>query len=652
MSENYNVAVKLSLVENVSRGLLSMAGRFAAVNRQADLMQAKLSALKSQVAMGAGMIGAGAVIAAPFLVAINQAGKLQQQLKGVQLATHATDAQMEMFRKTVDQVALGTTFTNVQIANMGKKLATANSFSPDQIQRLMPSFANFAMAQSIIKGTGIEKSTDQAIKLAEVTGHFTPETIQPTLDAFNKLSLVMPGTIDQVLAAFVYADTTMKNVMGVSDNTTLLMVAFLQRMGIQGGRAGRGLLALVTRTLPQVFGSGLFPNQNAQMKLREMGLLNAQGQSDVFTAGKFDPMKFFEHLSLYTKQLFQQFSPEVARSRYMAAIQNTFGTMGGRIATAFANENAMKALLDMAKSFANMPNLDQTVEALNDLFNKQLPQAQAGITSLFATLGYALLPAATDALKGFNTILARAILFIHDNQTTVAIFSKAILGIAGLSILGGTLLIVRAGLMGLLIPLQLFGGAIGLLSATSGLALAPILGIGAALGLAAVGAYKAAETISGMSWSDFTNGVKTSLALVNFMFDGLFTSIENEIKGLLGIKVANDPRTDIVDNQDAYYRRIALQYPNSPDARAYRGSHKMPLVDSTLPSRGNKGSTLNGSGTVKQPIHVSVNLDGRKVGHAVAEHISHEGFNVPSAGSAFDPTLSPMPTMNNNIGMR
>jgi TP901 family phage tail tape measure protein len=487
MNEDYTVAIKLSLINDVSKGLVSMAAQFSVLQKQADIFKAKLAAIRSTAIMGGMLLGAGAAMAAPLILATKMAGNLQQELVNIQLATHASNKEMENFRSTVEQT--GTIFTSVQVARIGKMLAMSGSFSMKDLSSLTQQFAQFATVQKQLKGTDYEKSTEMGIKLAEITGHFDPNSMKASLDAFTKLSLLMPGSVDKVLKAFSYAEGTMKNVMGVSDEDTMLMVAMLQRMGIQGTRTGSQLLAMVSRTIPQVMGSGLWEGKSA-IALKSMGLLDAGGKADVFTNGKFDTYKFFGKISNYVAREFQTHDEKTARNDIMQNFQFAWGTTGSRLASLFTTKQGLGQLAEIQKQYTMNPDLNKTYEKLKDTFNVQLSEATANISTMFTELGMSILPMATGALKYFNTKIMEFTAYLKSHQSTVEFFEKTILTIAGLTAAGGTLLLFKAALSGLLIPLQMMTTTIPAL-ATGMLALSsPAWLVIGAIGAISVGLYE------------------------------------------------------------------------------------------------------------------------------------------------------------------
>ena len=602
METDYSVAVKLSLVENVSRGLLSMGGKFATLNAQADVFQAKLNGLKHQLAVGAGMIAFGSAMVAPLLMATSQAGKLQNQLRMVQIATAATQDQMKDFHASISNTALGSIFNVTDVATIAKTLATAGNFNIQQVQGLLPQFVQYAQVQNLLKGTKYDKSVDQAIKLAEITGNFDPESVGKSLNALNKLSFVMPGSVDKVLSAFKYMEGTMKRIMGVSDDQSLMLVAFLQRMGMEGTRAGTQIVNFVARTIPGVFGSGLWQGKSLP-NLQAMGMLGANGVPNMFTNGKVDPLKLFHNLGNFILRDFAKLPEANARTDIERKFVQTFGATGTRIASILTSPIAIKQFQEIQEAYKRVPNLDTLNENMQDLLSVQLPEAFQGLKTVFTDLGYALLPTAVSGLKSFNSLLKSIDQWINAHQHTVAIIEKGILAFSGMLIIGGLLTVVRVGLMGLIIPLQLLGLPITLV----------IAGV-TALGVAIYEIYKHWDFLKAkfMSFITTFKPIEIAISLLN----KAFTAMGNTITRIVNLVPASWTNNNGVNHkapQNLLFDNVAKtnHLSNWTLADIFRSTARQTILPG-LRAQQKSSNTM-------QPIHVHVNVDGRKVSACCCE---------------------------------
>jgi TP901 family phage tail tape measure protein len=650
-SEDYSVGIKLSLVENVSRGLLAMGERFALLNKQADVFQARLASLRSQIATGAGLVGFGALIAAPILGAVNQASKLQQQLSFIQEKTKSNTDEMYKFRGAVEDIAGTTGFTSTQIATSAKTLTLGLNATLAQIQDVLPMFSEFAAVQLKMKNTPIQTSVTQALQLVHLTGEKTdPKSIKENLDLLSKISLIMPGDITKVLNAEKYAQGTLGNLLGVSPQQSMLLFAALNRMGIEGTRAGSQLLSAINRSMGKgILWAGLLPGKSGE-NLEKIGLTK-NNIPQFLNNGKFDTQKWLSILGNFVNKEYATKKPNVATGEIATIFAQTLATTGTRIAAALSTTEGRKQLEELNKSFDKMPVLSEQFKQLNTLLSMQVSRSLSNLNSLFTELGYALLPDATDVMGVFADKIRDLTLYVHSHQGTVALIEKLVLGFSAFLILGGTFIMLRAALVGLFIPIQLLITylpmvASGILAINIPMLL--IVGSIVLLGVALYELYK--------HW----DVVKVKIKQLGEVFSYLAHSIESLYKSAtswLHTFSASHPKTTKVANTIGEVGSFLLNPASKLESLFNFGRNLIKSPSTTLPhiimpSPPIKNIAANHLPLNKaQPIHVHINMDGRKVAHAVATHIADSASHVPNGSSQFDTSLGPMPTIANSYGI-
>lgn len=662
--ENYTVAVKLSLVENVSKGLVAIAGQFATLNQAAELFNDQLSNLKSQIALGASITRMGASIATPLLNAAIQGGRLEQQMRLVQITTRATIGEMESLHKKISDVAMGSIFDVTTVATIARVLATAGNFTPKALEALVPKFTNYAQTQKLVKGTSYETSVDQAIKLAEITGNFSPNAIQGSLNALNKLSLLMPGSVDKVLGAFKYMQGTMKNVMGMSDENSLTLVAFMQRMGIEGTKAGSQLLAFMTRAIPQVFGSGLWEGKSLE-SLSKMGMLDERGVPKMFTDGKADPMKLFKGISDYVAKTMGRLPEDQARSEIMKTLAQTFGVNGTRQAAMFINNDAMAMYGEIQKLYKSFPNLDELMNRTSNIFVAQFQQAGSGMSTLFQNLGLTVLPQVTFQLRIFNEVLKHLDDWIVSHKNAVAMIGVGMEVLAAALVLGGSFMLLRAGFTSLMIPFRIltvlvttlipaFTASLTALSIPMVLTTAAVIACGFAL-------YKLYQ-----NWEDINNYIQGTFIFIFLKnaFYGLsyvvyhalhpLQTMIDMIKSIGDYFTAPLPKPKggadflglpLNGGEDKFWSVVAPGVGRGAGAGSF--GNVRPSQSSNVNQTVNVNGGAQGGMAQNQPIHIQLNLDGKKISSSVMNHVVRQATNVPSSGSQFDGNLSLVPTIVN-----
>jgi hypothetical protein len=502
--ENYQVAVRISLVNHVSGALALMTGQFAATDKAAALLQKRLTSIQMMAKGGAYLLGGAGALAAPFIFAIDKAAELQKQMIAIQLATRGTATEMNNMRSAIEGVASKTIFSNIDVAKMGKQIATGTGLSAQGVTSLLPIFGQFADVQTLMKGTGYQESTNTLIRLAHLANHYDAPGVAKYADLLTKASFVVPGGLGEVAHGLQYFQGVAKNTLGMSDDDTVLAVALANRMGIKGSRGGTALTAAITRTIPGIFGSGLLKGKSFEA-LSAMGMVDGSGHAKVFKDGKFDMMTWMGLMGEYVQKEFASHPEAIARQDIMKNFQHAYGVNGSRLGSTFSTGQALEQWQQIGAQF----QLGGGAEAMQKRFAdesvaQQWINAKTNFISAMTEMGITLLPMASRALKALNSELAKVINWIMKHQEATKTLAKAFLVLSATMAFSGTVLILTAAFRGLFLALQfsavgavaplarlvaglggLSGGAgalaLGLAGRTAGLGLA----VGAGVGLGA-----------------------------------------------------------------------------------------------------------------------------------------------------------------------
>ena len=621
MFENYTVAVRIALVNHVSAGLLMLTKQFAQTDAAAAALQKRIDGIKATAMKGAFMVGGGAAMAAPFLYAIDKAAELQKQMLGIQVASRGTTDEMNSMRMAIEKIASQTVFSNIDVAKMGKLVATGTGLGAQDVTKLLPEYARFADVQYIMKGTGYDESVKDAIRLAHTAQHYDPESLRKYLDLLTKASFLVPGSLGEVGHALKYSQGIAKTALGVDDEQMVLMTALLNRLGFAGSRGGTNLIAAMTRTIPGIFGSGLLTGKSGEA-LKAMGFVDGKGHANVFNKeGKFDSFLWMGRLGEYVAREFAKNPDAIARQDIMKNFQDAFGAQGARVASLMSDPQAMDQLRKIGEAFQGYGGVQAIQEKFaNESTSQQWMNAKTNFVSAMTELGYTLLPMATGALTKLNTVLGATIEFITKHQTAVKFLAYAFLGLAGAMMFGGTVLLLKAAFEGLALALGFarIGGARGIaMLATNITSMATAFGVfkmAAAVFMAAYLGWQVGGALKNSIDERLTaqNGGKpTTLGTLyydrmhnadgSFRWKGIF-STENPAEAQ---KRIDDQRAGVTPSRPAAWPSI------------------LPAATQTVMPR-----------ATQQTVQVTtqINMDGRRVAEAVTQHQSHEA-NRPLAGA-------------------
>ena len=481
MFENYSVAVAIRLTNHVSAGLLLISQQFAATDAAAAKFQKSLNSIQSMAKGGAYLLGGGLALAAPFIFAIDKAAELQKQMIAIQLATRGTTGEMDRMRSAIEGIASQTVFSNIDIAKMGKLIATGTGLSASGVTGLLPVVGKLADVQTLMKGTPYEQTTNTLVRLAHLAGHYDAGSLGKYADLLNKASLIVPGGLGEVANALQYSQGIGKNALGIDDENMILMSALLNRMGLKGSRGGTNLIAAMSRTIPGIFGSGLLKGKSNEA-LSAMGMIDSHGHSKAFTNGKFDAFTWMGLMSEYVQREFASHPEAIARQDIMKNFQHAFGVQGGRVASLLSSRQAIEQFRQIGGTFAEMGGVESMQHTFADQsVAQQWMNAKTNFMSALTELGMTLLPMASKALKALNIELAKVIEWITKHQQATKLLAEGFLALSGVMMLGGVSLLTTAGVRGLFLMAQGMGAvftSLGTLGAVLG-GLSAVLGAGA-----------------------------------------------------------------------------------------------------------------------------------------------------------------------------
>lgn len=418
----------------------------------------------SQLRLGnnAAMFGAGAGIAG-MTVAVSEAANLQRQLSLIQIATGASNTQMERMRQLAYEVSNATAQSVSQSAQVIGVMASSGI---NQIQQLNHDFvmsvAKFADVQYLKSGgkVSFDEAAKQAIQLAHLYRAYTPQQISPILDDVTKLSFMMPDTLNRYLTQAGYYVPLFRR-FGVPQQESLVLGAFMDRMGLGRGKGGTALQNFLTHMT-----SGLQMSTHAQSGMHDalvqLGILRANGAENprIF---RYDPKTGHSVIDIFAalqtindsidKQTAHMTGPEkAAKERQMIGmIQHAFGIQGARFGY-LGDETGLKQLLGMLKQLPKMPGVNRAQGTLMGNLSGEFQRSVSNLTSVMTELGY---PWLDDLSKFFSNLADDA----HNFQVFLHAHKDIDKAIGGVVATGTTMLAARAGLGTLVLAIRGLGRA-------------------------------------------------------------------------------------------------------------------------------------------------------------------------------------------------
>ncbi|HEB2010347.1 TPA: hypothetical protein ACJIWH_004625 [Yersinia enterocolitica] len=696
--EAYKVAVKLSLSENITQGLMAISGRFAGVNRDAEMFRSKLETIGKMTLAGGALVGVGYVITKGLdatIKAANDLVKAQNDFKTLNL-TAQENASVNSSAQIVSHQVLGTTIAgNIRLI---QDLHTALGDLHHSIE-LAPMFAKY---ESTIRMALGEHATDGMVNAAARAlehrgGNVVnnPKEFQKELEWMSQVQLASKGRVNpkDFLSAsqsgkmaytlldpkYLYGGFAgLMSMNGGFQSGTALMTSFSSLIGGHMDKKAKGFLADIG-----MYDEGV---SKARMKLMANAMKGMNpGEKAIYMQSLGGESLLSGGLSAEYVKMFA--NPDQLAAVMASKIRARFGnsltdTEVAEIIAKNFNRNTGNFLgqhVLNATKFAKDSAIFRHAQDFNSAYDTYLNSPDGAAAALSASwmnvkavLGIELIPTLTNVTLGLAHFMDKVSKFAEDNPwaTKIAIYSAT--AVAGLALLSGGILLLGATIMAARLV-----GSLGVVSSFATLLGGPVVWAIVAATAAGVLLYKNWDQIKpaakqmgkDFSWIIATiwdrvkevgvyiknwsiwNGVQNALddfsSKVASGFDSLFNKVISLLNKIPGVNIQpGNPDGPKPNNSP-----IILPPTNTPKTPSEKYAEAMQQQGKSSKPMGmaeGMAGMYRDSNTPKipikqnQPIQVNstINLDGKPIARVVTKHQSQEAAKPPTSTSAFDSTRS------------
>jgi hypothetical protein len=604
MFEAYSVGIRLKLLDGVSTGLVALAGQFQSLNRHVSTTRTGLSDIEKQLAKlkllgvaGGAMVGVGAFGLSLFRGPLEEAKQFQTEAARFASLGFGDKVNADAVKFATGMKTFGTS-ARENLTLVSDAMAVFKNLEHSEMAA--PIMAKMKFANEAVFGSGGKANESKFMDMLKVIefrrGLSSPQEFESQANFVQKVISGSRNRVDatQLLQALKTGGVALSQ--RSNESFYLGSEPLIQEFG--GSRYGTAAMSIY-QNLVQSRGT-----ITAQQELYRLGLLdknkvqfNQLGQLKKALPGAFTGSGVLEkegELALLEKVLLPAFaakgiSGEEAIVREMGMILGN-RTGSGLMSRIYQQRETLKMQSEANKSAKDINGLDAL--GRNTLAGKEL-ELHAKWRDVLKELGTAVLPIAIKAVEGLTVMIKGFIGFAREFPTLTKWLTVGFGVLAGLVAAGGALTLATVGFKALGLALVVGKGAgLGsmLLEAAGGLG---VLGK-ATLALGAIwGAYKVFELGA----------------------------------ALYDLHKANN-REGVVVNPESKARAIALGFmpPDKVERSAY-GAGNQVAVESPY---------ISGRTTAGQPIHTTVNIDGRKVAESVTQHQA-KAANRPQTGmTSFD----------------
>lgn len=696
--EAYKVAVKLSLSENITQGLMAISGRFAGVNRDAEVFRSKLETIGKMTLAGGVLVGVGYVITKGLdatIKAANDLVKAQNDFKTLNL-TAQENASVNSSAQIVSHQVLGTTIAgNIRLI---QDLHTALGDLHHSIE-LAPMFAKY---ESTIRMALGEHATDGMVNAAARAlehrgGNVVnnPKEFQKELEWMSQVQLASKGRVNpkDFLSAsqsgkmaytlldpkYLYGGFAgLMSMNGGFQSGTALMTSFSSLIGGHMDKKAKGFLADIGMYDEGVSKARMKLMANAMkgMKPSEKAIyMQSLGGESLLSGGlSAEYVKMFANpdqlAAVMASKIRARFGKNLTDTEVAEIIAKNFNRNTGN----FLGQHVLNAT-----KFAKDSAIFRHAQDFNSAYDTYLNSPDGAAAALSASwmnvkavLGIELIPTLTNVTLGLAHFMDKVSKFAEDNPwaTKIAIYSAT--AVAGLALLSGGILLLGATIMAARLV-----GSLGVVSSFATLLGGPVVWAIVAATAAGVLLYKNWDQIKpaakqmgkDFSWIIATiwdrvkevgvyiknwsiwNGVQKALddfsSKVASGFDSLFNKVISLLNKIPGVNIQpGNPDGPKPNNSP-----IVLPPPNIPktpsekyaEAMQQQGKSSKPMgMAEGMSGMYRDSNTPKIPSKQNQPIQVNstINLDGKPIARVVTKHQSQEAARPPTSTSAFDSTRS------------
>ncbi|GMA59736.1 hypothetical protein GCM10025859_01760 [Alicyclobacillus fastidiosus] len=395
--------------------------------------------LKAIGEVGMGFTAGGAVLGFGIVEGIKTAGEFQSKLVTIQDTTGATTKQMNSLGDSIMNVASKVSrFSDLDVAGFAQQLSSGGLGSVANVQKLLMPMTQFADAQMYEgKVSDGSEAVNMAINMAHLLGHYDPTSLAKSLNTFNEYSSMEPGSSDDLFQTLKYLAPTALRSLHMNETSVMQMAALANRVGLTGSHGGTNAADMVLRLIPgYVMGTTGKPSATVMSAMEQLGMVNAQGQSQFFKNGQ---IVNFQKLIQTLVEDGKKFNPEELTKLYT----HVFGVQGGRAATIFADPQVLNQLKGMETQLTHMKSTTQIQQDQQNTPAGQMNELRSNLQTADIRIAKQLGAALNPLLHTLNAILAKFLVFEQQHPKLlqfIAVFAS--IAAAVLLTIGPTLLLV------------------------------------------------------------------------------------------------------------------------------------------------------------------------------------------------------------------
>ncbi len=651
--EAYSVAVKLSLINDMSGGLLGISKNFHSLNKDAKEFQQRADAIKKTLAVSGAMMGGGFAILSMFKEPINDAIKYQKSLLQLKQMGLGDQQIAEAKKFAAASNIMGTSiaertkiFTEAQGAfrESGKNGSEALQAS----KVMMPILAKYQVASGMLdekSGAAASAAFQQLSKTVEIMGG---------LNDANKAAMIVDGIFKasqssgkQLDPAKLRLFLTQAGIAGVSLNMQTIFAGLEPIISELGGdRTGTGLNTAYSRMHGMLaLNPSILVNEALKLGIWDKSKVHQTKGGSARLKG-VDPMvKTLSDLQETDSLVFAEKMQQIYKAHGITKLTDMarengilFGKTGGIVYTKIMQQ--IEVMKRSEEAFNKSLGINQMMDAAKDTPMMKIKEFDAAMDDLKLTIGQDVLPVFTPMVGKFADF-AKA---ISGHPTLIYNLTAALGGLGAYLIYGGLIKSIQGTTQALRLLHDTSISSKGELTGFS----SGIRGVGDAVSGGMAG--NLSKTAKALRALDGIVGVTAAWQVGSFFGDQIYGAMGNDSRNFVGRWGARAMAT--FGDKDA---RRALQINDKDDwymnalnriAPGYKDIGE--VINPVNPFAGGLPNFLQPSNNVapvppKQTqtirVEVPVNFNGKEVARIVTEEQTKAASRPNTGASGYDVSM-------------
>ncbi|MDE1009664.1 MAG: hypothetical protein OSB38_28795 [Paraburkholderia fungorum] len=498
MFEAYSIAVKISVVNQVSGALMAMSKQFSTLHGQAANFQKKLDSIKLTMLQGGALLGAGAFGLKLFDGAVKSADEYYHQLailKNVGMSQVEVAQSVRKAWETTHEVM--STKASENIKTLLELRSAFGEGKYDEALAILPTVQRMGAVMQSITGASQDRIGFDMVKAIEfgTKGALTQEGVNRQAEMMSKAIIAMNGTVNvsDFHQALKYSRAFAPYLSDDFKYNYLPTLIQEFKTGKGGGASGAGNVIASTGAivLGQMIPKDLIANWVSAGLIDKRKVVDNphdRTKSKILPGGVVGQSEFSNPELWAVKYV----KPAIERlektqhidelSAYYALTKNRIGAFG------------LQTFVNKAVQFQRDRDLIQRAPDSSqayDRLSKTDPvlakaQMEAQWENLKVRLAYDVMPKLIQAFNWITPKISALVGIMERHQGTVTAFVAAFLGLSALSAVAGSILLVTGAVKALSLALSLtgvggLGGAALALINPVGLAVAALATLAAAI---------------------------------------------------------------------------------------------------------------------------------------------------------------------------